>query len=230
MDETLLRKLKEGDEEAWSNEFQRTWTIAFSGARLQRLSAEDAEDVAIAAIQELMRCIASTETIETIETIAQLDDRLKTISRRRAIDLIRKRTAVKRPKTISDEQIGPEDEEINLFERIPAGTPSEITALTTSRGEINTIELISHLPDRLCKLDLIELRKILMEVVDQLPEPGRSIWQDRTWQDLSYMDLRKKHGRSLGAIRTLVCRTQAKLCLIIFRSPDYVKRLREFLR
>lgn len=224
MDEfSILKKLQDGDKQAWGEEFPRLWKIAFAAARLRGLpNEEDIEDAAITAIQKVIERIAGIKSIDGIDKL------LWSISKKRAIDLIRKKDAVKRGgKGNRPEQIGPENDGTIL---IPDGKPLEIEAPAMACGKTNALELISHLPDCLCNLDLKELREILKEITDLLPEPGRSIWQDYHWHDLSYEELGKKYGKTSGAIRTLVFRTQAKLRVIIFKSPDFVKHLREFLR
>jgi len=229
MDESsILKKLQEGDEQAWSDEYLRLREIAFAAAGFLGLSYEDIEEVASTALQQ------AADISPRIKSLEELDKVVSSISRRRAIDLIRKNGADKRPKTISGEQIGPDGEKTDLLDLIPDGMPLEITVPFTSekqqRKKINTPELLSHLSDRPTEAELEKFRQLLNEVMDPLGEPGRSIWQEHYWQDLSYEELGKKHRKTPGAIRTLVCRTQAKLCKIIFESPKLVKRLREFLR
>jgi RNA polymerase sigma factor (sigma-70 family) len=223
MDSTLER-LQNGDEQAWDGEFPRLWEIAFAAARLRGISYEDAEDVAIETIKRLSHRIAGAKSMDDVDKL------LWSISRNCAIDLIRRNQADKRPHTISDEQIGPEGDVIKLFELIPSGGPPEISVPAKSDGGINIHEMMSHLPDQSHAADQEKLRKIISEAIAPLPEPDRSIWWDHFWEDSIYEELGTKYGKTPGAVRTLYCRTNAKIVLIITKSKDLMKRLGDFLR
>lgn len=221
---SILTRLRDGNEQAWADLFPRLWEVAFTAAALHGLLHEDIEDAACAAINQLPSCIQNLERFDDIYKL------LASVSRKRAIDLIRKKLAEKRPQTISPEQIGFGGDAANLFDLIPSGTPSEISVPSTTQGKINSDELIPHLPDRLSEVELEEFRELLDEVLNQVKEPGRSIWRDHSWQGLSYEELGKKYQKTPTAIKTSFCRTSAKLFKIIFKSPEIVKRLKEFLR
>jgi len=90
--------------------------------------------------------------------------------------------------------------------------------------------LISLVPTQSHASELEDLHKLLLEIMVPIPEPGRSIWLDHIWEDLPHQELGKKHGKTQEAIRTSFCRTNARVIMILSKSPKLMKRLRDFLR
>jgi RNA polymerase sigma factor (sigma-70 family) len=192
-----LEALRSLDEMAWQKACPRLWEIAFPTARRHGLTDQDAEDVVITVLKELVNYVGNLRSIE------DLRGWISSTTRKRAIDLIRRNSAQKRPQTVSIDQAGPD------------GLPIDIPEFS---------------PDCLAEPDLEELGCTLSEILDQVLEPARSILKDRMWLNCSYQELSKKYSMSEGSIRTLVCRTVTKLSEMISKSPSLLKRLSEFLR
>ena len=203
MSEAFLDDLKKHDHDSWSEAFPILWKIAFRCAKTAslNLSIEEAKDVAAQVISEISTYVKKVDTYDGLKALTA------SISRRKAISFLRKKTAEKRgdARTQSINDVNSDGEEFVL--QIPANDSDPATDMQVA--------------------DLIIFVRIFVKTLDgKVGEVIVCVFIE----GLSYKEVSDKLNIPVSTVGVYLSRGIQRLRKKIEEQPDLVKQFNELLR
>ena len=193
--------LKKGTADAWEQAWLYLWPVAFRAAWMVLRDEHQVEDVAIQSLEDL------NEHIQSIDNLDHLVACLTTISRRSAIDEIRKITAKKRH---------------------PVATENIDTVLDEAAWAIPFPP--SSLPEGGELSDQQSLIEDLLHSLDLLGNPCRYLLMGHFWDEKTSAELAVELEGNAATIRVRLYRCLNTLRKILRANPLLMKRLEAHLR
>jgi RNA polymerase sigma-70 factor (ECF subfamily) len=203
MSEVFLNDLKKHDHDSWSEAFPILWKIAFRCANSAslNLSIEEAKDVAAQAMSDISSCVGKVDSYNGLKALTA------SISRRKAISFLRKKTAEKRgdANTHSINAINSDGEEFVL--QIPANDSDPASDMQVA--------------------DLIIFVRIFVKTLDgKVGEVIVCVFIE----GLSYKEVSDKLNIPVSTVGVYLSRGIQRLRKKIEEQPDLVKQFNELLR
>lgn len=203
MSEAFLNDLKKHDHDSWSEAFPILWKIAFRCANSAslNLSIEEAKDVAAQAMSDISSCVEKVDSYNGLKALTA------SISRRKAISFLRKKTAEKRgdANTQSINAINSDGEEFVL--QIPANDSDPASDMQVA--------------------DLIIFVRIFVKTLDgKVGEVIVCVFIE----GLSYKEVSDKLNIPVSTVGVYLSRGIQRLRKKIEEQPDLVKQFNELLR
>ncbi len=186
-----LRRLQQGDKEAWDVAFDCLWPAAFAAARsvLHPVLTNEVEDVAIEALEALAEKVRSLKSVEDLKPLAAA------IAHNRAVSLLRERFAQKRDAGKTESLDVPAGESGHIDEPVSEASPLD-------------------------KLEQKELAELLRRSLAELKPPQGEILSDFFLQDLCYEEIVQKRGVPIGSVGVYLKRGLETLLKIWCREEN----------
>lgn len=200
-EESLLTRMKAGDERAWDEAFRLLYPLAWSAARhpLTSLTPSEAEDVAIETLTLLVPKVASLTQWRDARAL------VVAMAARRAISTKRKMTAEKRGfgQTESLEKLTEDTE--GVFEPV-------------------------FCTDGFSSTDLNDLAGLLREALEEVDTLDGALVLEFIVGNVPYKELAARHQLPIGTVGVILGRTLKKIRTHLEKKPQLMKELISFLR
>ncbi|MFO1498886.1 MAG: sigma-70 family RNA polymerase sigma factor [Verrucomicrobiota bacterium] len=201
LDTLDLHALKRGDEGAWTRAFEALWPLALRAAQHPdaRLALDEAEEIASESLALLVAQVSTVSSVDQLRALAC------TIAHRRAISLVRRKSAAKR---------GP--------------PPQSLDVLGENSTEVLTVSDEFH--GKLPEVQFREMVLLLRQALNALDAETQNLLHDKIGLGISHQELALRHGLPIGTVCARVARGLRKIRSLLNNSPALMNELKSFLR